>query len=236
MLSCKPVATPVDTKGKLGSSGPEFEDPSLYRSLAGALQYLTFTRLDISYAVQQVCMYMHSPRLSHWDSLKRIIRYLHGTSDIGLTLGPVASPTLRAYTDADWVGCPDTRRSTSGYCVYLGDNLISWSSKRQTTISRSSAEAEYRGIANVVADICWIRNLLLELHRPLTRASLVYCDYISSIIFREIQFNTNEQSTSSLISTLFVSRYTAVWFVFYTSPLDIKWQTFLLKDYRRHTI
>ncbi|KAI3815032.1 hypothetical protein L1987_14684 [Smallanthus sonchifolius] len=181
MTSCKPVVTPVDTKGKLPATGPEFEDPSLYRSLAGALQYLTFTRPDISYAVQQVCMHMHSPRLPHWDSLKRIIRYLRGTSHLGLTLGPLTSTSLRAYTDADWAGCPDTRRSTSGYCVYFGNNLLAWSSKRQSTISRSSAEAEYRGIANVVAEICWIQNLLLELHRPLTHASLVYCDNLSSI-------------------------------------------------------
>ncbi|XP_022019687.1 uncharacterized mitochondrial protein AtMg00810-like [Helianthus annuus] len=155
MESCKPVATPVDTQSKLGSnSGPLFEDPTLYRSLAGALQYLNSTRPDITYSVQQVCMHMHSPSVEHWNALKRIIRYLQGTSNFGLHLGPASSVSLVAYTDADWAGCPDTRRSTSGYCVYLGDNLISWSSKRQSTISRSSAEAEYHGVANVVAEIC----------------------------------------------------------------------------------
>ncbi|XP_022007369.1 uncharacterized mitochondrial protein AtMg00810-like [Helianthus annuus] len=182
MDSCKPVATPVDTQTKLSAdSGALHDDPTAYRSLAGALQYLTFTRPDISYAVQQVCMHMHSPRVAHWNALKRIIRYIQGTSDYGLHLGPAQNLSLVAYTDADWAGCPDTRRSTSGYCVYLGDNLISWSSKRQSTISRSSAEAEYRGVANVVADICWLRNLLLELHQPLSRATLVYCDNVSAI-------------------------------------------------------
>ncbi|XP_022032461.1 uncharacterized mitochondrial protein AtMg00810-like [Helianthus annuus] len=165
MSSCKPVATPVDTKPKLGSNaGVDFDDPTLYRSLAGALQYLTFTRPDICYAVQQVCMYMHAPKVDHWNALKRIIRYLQGTSSHGLTIGTSADFSLRAYTDADWAGCPDTRRSTSGYCVYLGSNIISWSSKRQSVISRSSAEVEYRGVANVVAELCWLRNLLLELH------------------------------------------------------------------------
>ena len=182
MTSCKPINTPVDSKPKLSEkSGPEFENPTLYRSLAGALQYLTFTRPDISYVVQQICIHMHSPRVEHWNALKRIIRYIQGTSSYGLTLGKSTDSSLRAFTDADWAGCPDTRRSTSGYCVYLGDNLLSWSSKRQSTISRSSAEAEYRGIANVVAELCWLRNLLLELHRPILRASLVYCDNVSAI-------------------------------------------------------
>ncbi|XP_022032248.1 uncharacterized mitochondrial protein AtMg00810-like [Helianthus annuus] len=182
MRSCKSVTTPVDTNSKLSAaSSPPFDDPTLYRSLAGALQYLTFTRPDISYAVQQVCMHMHSPRQDYWNALKHIIRYLQGTSSLGLTLGPFTEFSLRAYTDADWAGCPDTRRSTSGYCVYLGPNLLSWSSKRQAVVSRSSAEAEYRGVANVVAELCWIRNLLLELHRPLPKASLVYCDNISAV-------------------------------------------------------
>ncbi|GJU47967.1 ribonuclease H-like domain-containing protein [Tanacetum coccineum] len=88
---------------------------------------------------------------------------------------------LTAYTDADWAGCPVTRRSTSGYCVFLGDNLLSWSAKRQVTLSRSSAEAEYRGVANVVAETAWIRNLLCELHTPLFTATLVYCDNVSAV-------------------------------------------------------
>ncbi|PNX81771.1 NBS-containing resistance-like protein, partial [Trifolium pratense] len=152
MSSCKPSPTPVDTKAKLsGSSGNPCHDPTEYRSLAGALQYLTFTRPDISYAVQQVCLFMHDPKTQHMSALKRIIRYIHGTIiDFGLHLYPSSVTKLVSYTDADWAGCPDTRRSTSGYCVYLGDNLISWSAKRQHTLSRSSAKAEYRGVANVI--------------------------------------------------------------------------------------
>ncbi|XP_022023783.1 uncharacterized mitochondrial protein AtMg00810-like [Helianthus annuus] len=126
MDSCKPVATPVDTGSKLGAnSSAPFPDPTTYRSLADALQYLTFTWPNISYAVQQICMHMHSPSDDHWNALKRIIRYIQGTSDYGLYLNPAPHISLRAYTDADWAGCPDTRRSTSGYCVYLGDNLLS---------------------------------------------------------------------------------------------------------------
>jgi hypothetical protein len=182
MNGCNPVHTPVDTAGKLSTEdGDLLEDPTFYRSLAGALQYLTFTRPDISYAVQQVCMFMHAPRTTHFLALKRILRYLKGTLDLGILMKPSTHSTLVAYSDADWAGCPDTRRSTSGYCVFFGDNLLSWSSKRQSVVSRSSAEAEYRGIANVVGEICWLRNLLLELGHPPRRTSLVYTDNISAL-------------------------------------------------------
>ncbi|XP_026399795.1 uncharacterized protein LOC113295470 [Papaver somniferum] len=182
MTNCNPVATPVDTQSKLSAaSGPAIKDPPLYRSLDGALQYLTFTRPDISYAVQQVCLFMHDPREPHTQDLKRILRYLQGTIDHGLCLSVSPVTGLTAYPDADWAGCPDTRRSTSGYCIFLGNNLISWSSKRQATVSRSSAEAEYRGVANAVAETTWLRNLLLELHIPLRRATIVYCDNVSAV-------------------------------------------------------
>ncbi|GAU35084.1 hypothetical protein TSUD_70070 [Trifolium subterraneum] len=182
MTSCKPTTTPVDTKPKLSiSSGSPYKDPTQYRRLAGALQYLTFTRPDISYDVQQVCLHMHDPKDEHMNALKHILRYIQGILDHGLHLYKSPVSGLTSYTDADWGGCPDTRRSTSGYCIFLGDNLISWSSKRQPTLSRSSAEAEYRGVANVVSESCWIRNLLLELHCPIHKATLVHCDNISAI-------------------------------------------------------
>ncbi|GKB69017.1 ribonuclease H-like domain-containing protein [Tanacetum coccineum] len=181
MANCNPSRTPIDTESKLGSDGDPVSNPTLYRSLAGSLQYLTFTRPDISYAVQQVCLYMHDPREPHFSALKRILRYVRGTLDYGLQLFSSSTTELVAYSDADWAGCPTTRRSTSGYCVFLGNNLLSWSSKRQPTLSRSSAEAEYRGVANAVAETCWLRNLLRELHTPLSFATLVYCDNVSAV-------------------------------------------------------
>ncbi|XP_038992549.1 uncharacterized mitochondrial protein AtMg00810-like [Hibiscus syriacus] len=127
MANCISSPTPVDTKLKLSASKDSpYKDPTKYHNLVGALQYLTFTRPDISYAVQQICLHMHDPRNEHMSALKH----------------------------ADWGGCPDTRRPTSDYCVFIGDNLIYCSSKRQPTLSRSSAEAEYRGVANVVSDSC----------------------------------------------------------------------------------
>ncbi|GKE66444.1 ribonuclease H-like domain-containing protein, partial [Tanacetum coccineum] len=177
MQNCNPCQTPVDTESKLGSDG----DPTLYRSLAGALQYLTFMCPDLSYVVQQISLYMHDPREPHFTALKRILRYVRSTLDYGLQLHVSFTAQLTAYTDADWAGCPVTRRSTSGYCVFLGDNLLSWFAKRHVTLSRSSAEAEYRGIANVVVKTVWIRNLLRELHTYLFTATLVYCDNVGAV-------------------------------------------------------
>ncbi|GKB69903.1 ribonuclease H-like domain-containing protein [Tanacetum coccineum] len=169
------------TESKLGPEGVPVQDLTLYRSLARGLQYLTFTHPDLSYAIQQIFLYMHDPREPHFAALKRILRYVRGTVDFGLHLYVFATTSLVGYTDADWVGCPSTCRSTLDYCLFFGDNLLSWSAKRQHTISRSSAKAEYRSVANIVAETAWVRNLLRELHSPLMTATLVYCDNVSAV-------------------------------------------------------
>ncbi|GKA12808.1 ribonuclease H-like domain-containing protein [Tanacetum coccineum] len=181
MQNCNLCQTPVDTESKLGPDGDPVIDSTLYCSLAGALQYITLTRADLSYVVQQVCLYMHDPREPHFNALKRILRYVRGTVDYGLQLHVSSTTQLTAYTDVDWSGYPVTRRSTSRYCVFLGDNLLSWSAKRHVTLSRSSTEAEYHGVANVVAETAWIRNLLRELHTPLFTTTLVYYDNVSAV-------------------------------------------------------
>ncbi|GJU58423.1 ribonuclease H-like domain-containing protein [Tanacetum coccineum] len=179
MVNCNPSRTPVDTESKQGVDGDPVCDPTLYRSLS--LQYLTFTRPDISYAVEQVCLHMHDNREPHLSPLKSILRYVQGTLHYGLQLFSSSTTDLVAYSDADWAGCPTTRRSTLRYCVFPGNNLLSWSSKRQPTLSRSSVEAEYRSVANAVTETCWLHNLLRELHTPLSSATLVYCDNVSAV-------------------------------------------------------
>jgi len=157
MSNCKLTTTPVDVKQKLSAAdGEPAADGSFYRSITGALQYLTLTRPDIAYAVNQACLYMQSPRAAHWNLVKRILRYLRGSISDGLFISASPSTELKAYSDADWAGYPDTRRSTSGYCVFLGDSLVSWSLKRQPMVSRSSAEAEYRAVANAATECCWL--------------------------------------------------------------------------------
>jgi hypothetical protein len=124
---------------------------------------------------------MHAPRAPHRALIKRILRFVQGTLSSGLHIGTGPVDRLSAYSDADWAGCPDSRRSTSGFYIYLGDNLVSWSSKRQTTVSRSSAEAEYQAVAHVVAKCCWLRQLLQEIHIWLPSATVVFCDNVSAV-------------------------------------------------------
>ncbi|GJT63330.1 ribonuclease H-like domain-containing protein [Tanacetum coccineum] len=147
----------------------------------GALNYFLGISAIRHSTVQQICLYMHDPREPHLAALKHILRYVQGTLDLGLHLYASSTTSLVGYTDADWAGYPSTRRSTSGYNVFLGDNLLSWSAKRQHTLSRSSAEAEYRGVANVMAETTWLCNLLRELHSPLSTATLVYCDNVIAV-------------------------------------------------------
>jgi hypothetical protein len=182
MADCKSCTTPVDLQTKLAAdSGPPVQDATQFRSIAGTLQYLTFTRPDIAYAVQQICLHMHDPREPHLTAMKHILRYLQGMPDYGLLTCRLYFSDLVVYTDADWAGCPDARRSTSGYAVFLGDNLVSWSAKRQTVVSRSSAEAEYHAVTNSVAEATWLRLLLHELQNPPSQCTLVYCDNISIV-------------------------------------------------------
>ncbi|XP_068636990.1 uncharacterized mitochondrial protein AtMg00810-like [Aristolochia californica] len=115
----------------LSADGSPFSDPTLYRSLVGALQYLTISRPDIAHVVNSVSQFLHAPTEDHFLAVKRILCYVKGTLHFGLSFRPSTVPSaLVAYSDADWAGCPDTCRSTSGYSIYVGNNLISWSAKK----------------------------------------------------------------------------------------------------------
>lgn len=158
MAHANPCPSPMITNVSLSKHDSEpFDDPHLYRTILGALQYATITRPDIAFAVNKVSQFMHSPSTTHWASVKRILRYLTGTLSHGLSFQPASALTLHAYSDADWAGCPDDRRSTSGFCIYLGSNSISWSCKKQPTVARSSTESEYRSLALASAEIAWIQ-------------------------------------------------------------------------------
>ena len=153
MTSCKAASTPFPISHKLQASSKDLlSDPTQYRSLLGALQYATFTRPDITYVVNQVYQYMHKPTATHLATAKRILRYLQGTLHLGICFQS-SSPSLTAFTDSNWSGDPYDRRSTTGITIFFGNNPITWVSKKQHTVSRSSTEAEYQALAIGAADL-----------------------------------------------------------------------------------
>lgn len=181
MTDAKPVTTPLPTSPKLTlTTGEPLPDASQYRSVVGSLQYLAFTRPDISYAVNRLSQFMHKPTHDHWQAAKRVLRYLSGTQTHGIYLHASSPLTLHAFSDADWAGDTDDYVSTNGYVIYIGSNPISWSSKKQRGVSRSSTEAEYRAVANTASEVRWLCSLLSELRIDLRAAPVIYCDNIGA--------------------------------------------------------
>ncbi|XP_062089558.1 uncharacterized mitochondrial protein AtMg00810-like [Humulus lupulus] len=175
MLDSKIYNTPMSTASVLSAStGTLLPDGTQYRRIVGALQYCTITRPDVSFAVNRVCQYMHSPTDAHWQAVKRILRYLKGSAHHGLFLQPCSDYSLTCYTDAD------DRRSTGAYCIFMGHNLISWHSSKQKVVSRSSTESEFRALSDGVAEISWIQFLLRDLRMQQRMAPLLLCDNIST--------------------------------------------------------
>ncbi|RVW64125.1 Retrovirus-related Pol polyprotein from transposon RE1 [Vitis vinifera] len=161
--------------------GDLLDVPTLYWRLVGSLIYLTTTRPDISYVVYQVSQFMTSPRHLHLAAVRRIIRYLRGSPTRGLFFPTGSSLQLVTYSDADWARCPDTCRSTTSWCIFLGDALISWRCKKQDRVSKSLTEAEYRTMSTACSEIVWLRGLLEELGFPQTTFTPLHADNTSAI-------------------------------------------------------
>ncbi|XP_050217411.1 uncharacterized mitochondrial protein AtMg00810-like [Mercurialis annua] len=176
------VETPMEINVKYRrDEGEILEDPTLYRKLVGSLIYLTITRPYISYVVHTVSKFMQAPQHLHLSAVRRIIRYVLGTPSRGLLFPRGSSLQLQAYTDADWAGCPDTRKSTTGWCMFLGDALISWKCKKQDSISKSSTEAEYRAMSAACSEVIWLRGLLTKLGIPQVQPTPLHGDNTSAI-------------------------------------------------------
>ena len=178
----KTVDTPIEVNAKYSSSdGLPLSDPTLYRTVVGSLVYLTITRPDIAYAVHVVSQFVASPTTVHWAAVLRILRYLRGTVFQSLLLPSTSSLELRAYSDADHGSDPTDRKSVTGFCIFLGDSLISWKSKKQSIVSQSSTEAEYRAMASTTKEIVWLRWLLTDMGVSFSHPTPMYCDNQSSI-------------------------------------------------------
>ncbi|KAH9652496.1 protein kinase domain-containing protein [Citrus sinensis] len=177
---------PMEQQLRLSSTdGDLLSNPSSYRRLVGRLIYLTVTRPDIVFAVHVLSRFMHEPRTTHMDAAIRVLRYLKGSPGKGILLSSTSDLHIRGYCDADWGSCPTTRRSVTGYCTFLGDSPISWKTKKQNVVSRSTAEAEYRSLADLSCELQWLRALFADLghlqHDPMT----VYCDNQSALYIAE---------------------------------------------------
>ena len=182
LMGCKPVETPMDPNNKLSRClEDEPVDKGRYQRLVGKLIYLAHTRPDIAFAVSCVSQFMHSPSAKHMEAVIRILKYLKGTPGRGLFFSKNPNRGIEVFTDADWAGSPDDRRSTSGYCTFVFGNLVTWRSKKQSVVARSSAEAELRATALGICEVLWLKRLLEELEVAVEQPLRIYCDNKAAI-------------------------------------------------------
>ena len=176
LLHFKSAATPLDSKLKLESDGKALDSPSNYQKLVGKLIYLTITRSDIAFAVSLVSQHMHAPTIQHLGMVKRILRYLKGSIGRGIVMNNNGHTNIMGYSDSDWAGNALDRSSTTGYCMFVGGNLVSWKSKKQNVVACSSAEAEYRAMASAACELVWLKHILTDLGCPCSIPMTLYYD------------------------------------------------------------
>ncbi|XP_019413588.1 PREDICTED: uncharacterized protein LOC109325593 [Lupinus angustifolius] len=153
-----------------------YHDPVGYRQIVGRLLYLTNTRPDLSFSIQQFSQFMAAPTMNHYKAMTRVLRYIKSIPGQGLFYLATSTVHLKGFTDSDWAAYLDTRRSISRYCMFLGNALISWKSKKQNIVSRSSSEAEYRALAVTSCEVQWLTYLLTDFHISFKHPTLLYCD------------------------------------------------------------
>jgi hypothetical protein len=186
MLECKPMNTPMEAKLKLlVDTSSELSDVALYSQIIGSLMYLTNTRPDICFVVNTLSQFLVEPRCVHLVATKHVMRYLKGTIDYGLSYDGDHDFTLSGYTDANWAKSVSDRKSTSGYCFSLGSAMISWQSRKQSSIALSTTEAEYIAACSASYKVIWLRKLLTGLFDLEMRATLILYDNQSCIKMTE---------------------------------------------------
>lgn len=181
MSNIKVTLTPMATTPPLSKHGGDLlSNGEQFGQLIDSLQYVTLTRPDVAFSVNKLAQFMRQPTEEHWTAVKHLLRYLNDTVSMGLFFFNTSPMALQCFTDSDWAGFLDDRKFTSGYAMYLGHNLIFWSSKKQSTVPRSSTESEYRSIAHATFEIMWLLSLLSKLGFLLSPTTL-QCDNIGAI-------------------------------------------------------
>jgi len=181
-LASKPTFVPMVPNSKLCSfEGDLLLDPTVYRRLIGRLLYLIVSRPDITFAMHKLSQFVFQPRQLHLDAAYHLLQYLKSTPGQGLFFSASSSLQLQAFFDIDWGSCLDTRKSTTNFCIFLGDSLISWKAKKQSTISRSSVEAEYRTLAFTASELVWLTQLLSYFHVNSVAPAILLCDNQTTI-------------------------------------------------------
>ncbi|XP_061354287.1 uncharacterized mitochondrial protein AtMg00810-like [Gastrolobium bilobum] len=176
-LAARFASTPLDPAHKLQKhQGSPYHDVPEYRRLIGRLLYLTTTRPDISHAIQQLSQYVSKPMDTHYNGACYVLRYIKGSPSKGLFFPATNEFHISAFAYSDWASFPDTRRSISGFCIFLGSSLISWKSKKQTTVSRSSSKVEYRALVQLTSELQWLQFILHDLHISISQPASVFCD------------------------------------------------------------
>ena len=184
-LGGRAAKTPLEDGYKVLREGEiedkPYTDVKHYRRMVGKLIYLTITRPDVCFAVNQVSQNMQAPKIHHWNMVERILRYLREAPGQGVWMGCNKNTEIVGYCDADWAGDRVDRRSTTGYCTFIGGNLVTWKSKKQKIVSCSSAEAEYRAMRKLTSELIWIRNLLRDLGIETSTPITMHCDNQAAI-------------------------------------------------------
>ncbi|CAM8988557.1 unnamed protein product [Rhodiola kirilowii] len=182
LTDCKPAKTPMQTKHQLGlSTAPDLVDSLHYRRLVGKLIYLTITRPDLAYPVHILSQFMQKPTEEHLTAALRVLRYVKAAPAQGIFFPSNSDLQLRAFCDADWAACPLTRRSITGHCVMLGPSIISWKTKKQPVVSRSSAQSEYRSMAVVCCELTWLARLIGDMGVLISPEIPLFCDNKAAI-------------------------------------------------------
>ncbi|GAV67659.1 hypothetical protein CFOL_v3_11164 [Cephalotus follicularis] len=180
MLGCKPIDSPIEVNHHIYEGVGDSIAREMYQRLVGMI-YLLHTLPDIAYVIRVVSQFMHDPCASHLEAFYRILRYLKYAPGRGKLFFKHGHLRLEAFTDADWTVSKDDRRSTSGYCTFLGRNLVTWRSKKQIVVARSSGEAKYKAMAQGVCELHWLKLLLKDLGVIHERSMRLYCDNKATI-------------------------------------------------------